>query len=229
MSSNKVVRLNIGGEIYHALKDTLLKSAYFVSLLGGKFANVLDNTGAIYINREGEYFYYILYWLREQTLPEKTYNCNDFDVFYKIIEEAQFYLCDTLTLYVHTIMKKTKQSQIINLNIGGIHHYVEYSLLTYNVYGGFFQNLRDFYDRKERGEDGSWSPYYDKDKNIFVNRNGKLFEHVLYYLRTGDVPDIGTEELLQLNNEAKFYLGDSNRLCEKIKDYFNRRLTHYNV
>jgi len=64
-ASPKVV-LNIGGHRYETSKATLTKvrRCYFTRLLDGEVAAVKEADGAIFLDRDGEYFSCILQWMR---------------------------------------------------------------------------------------------------------------------------------------------------------------------
>ena len=84
---NKVVSLNVGGVIYTKSRSTLCR--YPDSMLGAMFGDefnvVYDQTGCVFIDRDGHLFQYILNFLRhgQLILPEK--------MDYLLRAEADFY------------------------------------------------------------------------------------------------------------------------------------------
>jgi len=84
---------------------------------------------------------------------------------------------------------------VITLNIGGTLYTTTSATLTNPVYGDtFFTSLLS----------GRFASTRDRDGNLFVDRNGRLFEYVLDYLRTGKwrVP---TKVKAAVREEAAFY------------------------
>ena len=68
-----MIQLNVGGIIYVTTKTTLCKSPYFAGSLSEKFSVDVDRKGNIFIDRNGEYFGYILEFLRSgyTIIPKK--------------------------------------------------------------------------------------------------------------------------------------------------------------
>ena len=64
MSKKKLQLLNVGGKNYVTTRSTLEKSDYFRALLSGNFAVNKDKNGAVFIDRNGEWFAFILEFLR---------------------------------------------------------------------------------------------------------------------------------------------------------------------
>lgn len=89
-SVDTIVRLNVGGMIYCTTASTLSSQGstnLLASLVNGRHENVLrDDSGAIFIDRDGELFRYILDYLRtgKWRIPA---NVNKRDVF----DEARYY------------------------------------------------------------------------------------------------------------------------------------------
>jgi hypothetical protein len=78
---------------------------------------------------------------------------------------------------------------VVKLNIGGVKFST--SNETLKKYDCFLSNL----DPLKK----------DKDGNIFIDRNGKLFEYILEYLRSDTVPKYEDVDYKQLLVEAEFY------------------------
>lgn len=89
-----VVRLNVGGTYHTTSKTTLTR--YPDSQLGAMFSRsvppTLDETGAIFIDRDGHLFQYVLNFLRSPKLPLIT----DTKLLDQLIIEAEFYQLDAL-------------------------------------------------------------------------------------------------------------------------------------
>ena len=60
-------------------------------MLSGRLPLTLDTTGAVFIDRDGEYFGYILTWLRTRELSTSVH-ISKLDV----LREAKFYLLDKM-------------------------------------------------------------------------------------------------------------------------------------
>lgn len=82
----------------------------------------------------------------------------------------------------------SRKSTLVKLNIGGHVHITYYDTLIPSKY---FMDLLDTYDE--------WH-------ELFVDRSGVLFEHVLQFLRSMHlVGDYTQSELIELKEEAKYY------------------------
>ncbi|KAH3732132.1 mitogen-activated protein kinase kinase kinase [Pelomyxa schiedti] len=91
-ASDTLVKLNIGGRLFTTTKSTLLQrganggSSFFDPLLLGKLPSTRDETGAYFVDRNGDYFALILDFLRTGKL-----RVPDGVDFRAVVEEAQFY------------------------------------------------------------------------------------------------------------------------------------------
>ena len=69
---NDLVHLNVGGQRFSTSKNTLTslqgEETFFTSLLSGRIASNMDETGAYFIDRDPELFRLILNFLRTQQL-----------------------------------------------------------------------------------------------------------------------------------------------------------------
>ena len=72
VSLSKVVLLDIGGMKFKTTDSTLMKSEFFKALLSGKFGDKQED-GSYFIDRNGEYFKYLLDYMRYgyTTIPSK--------------------------------------------------------------------------------------------------------------------------------------------------------------
>ncbi|KAG1440812.1 hypothetical protein G6F56_011762 [Rhizopus delemar] len=85
--------------------------------------------------------------------------------------------------------------RVIKLNIGGVSYYTYHDTLKRSPY---FMNLLDGEMKKKTLVNGD---------EIFIDRNGILFEHVIEYLRTGSLESIEDDKqtLQRLREEAEYY------------------------
>ena len=176
----KVVKLNIGGQIFETNVKTLQKDPD--SLLATMFSKQIEvirqQNEAYFIDRNGTLFEHVLNYLRTGKVPHKIIQ----DLGEDLLEEAIFY---NLKGMVEVITNGNKR---IKINIGGATFETTNETLNKYPCSMLAQMLG-------KG-----------NKTYFIDRNGSLFEHVLNYLRTGNLPrkviqDFG-EELLE---EALFY------------------------
>eukprot|EP00058_Branchiostoma_floridae_P026659 XP_002612150.1 hypothetical protein BRAFLDRAFT_88889 [Branchiostoma floridae] len=244
--SDPVVSLNVGGHIYTTARSTLTR--YRDSMLGAMFGGdfdtaARDDQGRYFIDRNGRLFEHVLNFLRttQLVLPE------DFKELRLLEMEADFYQiqpliealkthkarletgpCDVVVLshrhnpyhpfsvaasnsrVVQTRTGENKMSKpdsVVSLNVGGHIYTTARSTLTQYrdsmlgaMFGGDFDALRD--------DQGSY----------FIDRNGRLFEHVLNFLRTTQLvlPE-DFKELPLLEIEADFY--QIKPLLEALKNY----------
>jgi len=70
MASSSVVKLNVGGTRFWTARETLLwiRDTFFTKLLGDKFSHVVDEEGAIFIDRDPVCFRVILNYLRTKRI-----------------------------------------------------------------------------------------------------------------------------------------------------------------
>jgi hypothetical protein len=90
-------------------------------------------------------------------------------------------------------------SSKVILNVGGEKYTTSIDTLTAREQGTFFTDLFARQWQLERDP---------KDESIFIDRNGKLFTHILEYLRSGTVPNnVKSDESLRqsLVTEADFF------------------------
>ena len=59
-----VVRLIVGGQPFDTTKDTLKKCRYFFPYLDGRMDHATDEQGRLSLDRDGEYFFHILQFMR---------------------------------------------------------------------------------------------------------------------------------------------------------------------
>jgi len=89
-----------------------------------------------------------------------------------------------------------KAKKKIVLDVGGKRYATSKDTLL-SVEGTYFTGLLG---------SGRWQP--DDDGSYFIDRNGKLFVHILEYLRTGkmDIEELNTKQKAALREEMDFYM-----------------------
>ncbi len=114
-SSNKLVRLNVGGVIYMTTRTTLC--SYPDSMLAAMFSGsmmpgIQDEEGCYFIDRNGSVFGIILDFLRSGNL----YLCNDFKHFDLLAAEANFYqLSDIIEAIDKLRVNKPQKGHILEI------------------------------------------------------------------------------------------------------------------
>merc|ERR1712079_202184 len=83
-SMSEIITLRVGGRIFRTSKATLLKSLYFKALLGNKFGDQARD-GSYFIDRDGDFFKYIMRFLRNGRVTVSAEDIEDIAV------EAQYY------------------------------------------------------------------------------------------------------------------------------------------
>ncbi|KAI8059680.1 BTB/POZ protein [Thamnidium elegans] len=97
---NVIVKLNVGGTIYHTTKDTLRESEYLSNLVEGNWLEKLLRQREIFIDRDGFLFRYVLLYLRTGEV--------DIDKQYwkSLRNEAEFYLIPKLSSMISKLLSK---------------------------------------------------------------------------------------------------------------------------
>eukprot|EP01117_Protostelium_nocturnum_P000425 TRINITY_DN10491_c0_g1_i1.p1 TRINITY_DN10491_c0_g1~~TRINITY_DN10491_c0_g1_i1.p1 ORF type:complete len:284 (-),score=105.34 TRINITY_DN10491_c0_g1_i1:19-870(-) len=107
----EIIELNIGGVLYTTTRGTLLnqgKSSFFSGLLSGNFKQNRDKRGALFIDRDGQYFAPILEYLRTGyvNIPKGIpIEC--------VAREATFYSIDIPSLYLHELEEKQELASVV--------------------------------------------------------------------------------------------------------------------
>ncbi|KAI9244244.1 hypothetical protein BY458DRAFT_529798 [Sporodiniella umbellata] len=85
--------------------------------------------------------------------------------------------------------------RVVKLNIGGVSYCTYHDTLKCSPY---FMNLLDGEMKKRTVVNGD---------ELFIDRSGSLFEHIIDYLRTGSLESIEADErtLIKLREEAEYY------------------------
>lgn len=123
--SNNVVTINVGGRLFTTRLSTLTKVAYFENLFGKNFKRFdKDYQGHIFIDRDPEYFNYVLNYLRGDTLELENENAfrldrikAEFDFFNIDVNiEHQQVVVDSRTSTKHYIIVTTAQGVITSFH-----------------------------------------------------------------------------------------------------------------
>ncbi|XP_066305221.1 BTB/POZ domain-containing protein KCTD19-like [Branchiostoma lanceolatum] len=216
---DRIVYLNVGGHFYTTTIGTLAR--YPDSKLGKEFRDEVrqntydtydclpvlwDDRGRFFIDRDGMVFRHVLNFLRlgELVVPD------GFRELRLLEKEAEFYKIKGLIRAVRVTMGKDPggdehnaygydpwsiADSVVSLNVGGHIYTTARSTLTRYpdsmlgaMFGGDLRTLQDDQGR------------------YFIDRNGRLFEHVLNFLRTSQLvlPE-DFKELPLLEMEADFY------------------------
>lgn len=94
------LKLNVGGHKFETTKSTLVTaSVFFSSLLSGRYPTLRDENDAYFIDRNGEYFAPILYYMRTRylTVPQGM-NME------ALLHEAEYYLLEDLASELRLII-----------------------------------------------------------------------------------------------------------------------------
>lgn len=168
-----IVTLNVGGTKYTTSLRTLVNHPD--SMLGRMFSadslpSNTDEKGRIFIDANGEMFKYILDFLRrnELLLPD------DFKQFDLLFAEARYFQIKPLI----EMLSERVSSSGVTVNVGGI------------VYTTSMQSLVRFPNSllgRMFTQDNRHNLQRDGDNRIFIDANGRMFRHILDFLRRGDV------------------------------------------
>ncbi|GAN04692.1 hypothetical protein MAM1_0071c04156 [Mucor ambiguus] len=109
-----IVKLNVGGRSFSTFKSTLVKSKYFENLLNEDVmaSKALVNTDEIFIDRSGNLFRDILYYLRTGTVT-----ANNSKRLTSLQKEAEFYQMQELENLIVRSKKQATQEANRNNNI----------------------------------------------------------------------------------------------------------------
>ncbi|CAL2033812.1 unnamed protein product [Caenorhabditis brenneri] len=93
MSTQNIIKLNVGGTMFQTTKSTLTKfDGFFKTLLEADVSLTTDQPDAIFIDRPAKHFDLILSYMRGDTINRASSE----SVRQEILAEAQFYLLDGL-------------------------------------------------------------------------------------------------------------------------------------
>lgn len=183
--------LNIGGHIFQTTRNTLRevqfqkgRNEHLLYTLFSDETNLpigTDESGRIFIDRDGSNFEYILNYLRYQGsieyLSRTIFLIEDKKLLNRLILDADFFmleeLCECLKDRLSEIEKK--KNEIVGLNIGGHIFQTTRSTLTLGEphSPNYFTKILS----------GVYSADYDNQGNIFIDRDGAIFHFILSYLR----------------------------------------------
>ncbi|ELT87756.1 hypothetical protein CAPTEDRAFT_135581, partial [Capitella teleta] len=89
-----LVRLNVGGICHTTSKSTLTRypESHLAAMFSRSVPPILDDTGALFIDRDGQLFQYVLNFLRSPKLPLIT----DTKLLDQLSIEAEYYQLDAM-------------------------------------------------------------------------------------------------------------------------------------
>ena len=185
------VGLNVGGKIYKTTRGTLVSrdtDSFFALLLSDRIPSGRDAEGNYLIDRDGETFREVLWFLRDGEVA--TTDWKDLSI---LAKEADFFQLKSLQ---DKVAERLKNPDSIALNVGGVLYRTSKETLMSHP-DSLLSDLCQ--------ESGNGVPR-DEHGNMVIDRDGHLFRHVLNFLRNGRLflPD-GFDELSMLACEANFY------------------------
>lgn len=163
-TKRKIVQLNVGGTRYDVSRDTLerCEGSMLASLISDHWKEGnSDDDKPIFIDRNGLLFQYVLDYLRTRKVfvPPSVSRA-------AVKEEFQYYGIDAGT---------GCDTAFVELDVGGTPYKVGRDTLLRRT-GSKLSTLVSEHMKKGNS---------DISEPIFIDRNGRLFEYVLDYLRTG--------------------------------------------
>ena len=183
----KIVKLNVGGVLYTTTSSTLTvhRDSFFSSLLSGKYAAVKDENGAYFIDRNGQYFGYILEYLRtgEIELPPEISATN-------ILKESMFFSLNLLSEVLQQNIENNKKKEEKNYGI---------RLDGYYVYHGALPNVPTQHKIVIS---------FRKKNRLFYGYGRAAEENIITFLHTRKTPQIW-------ENDGRLAAQDFVRLCAK--------------
>jgi hypothetical protein len=215
---NSVIRLNVGGCKYTTTGSTLSKFPGFLRSLvenyaSGTMSSTKDEKGRLFIDRSGKPFYYILEFLRSESLdiPEKEK--------FAVLREAEFYQLEELTGALKIQIANDSEpkpdrhydltTDVLRVNVNGKKFYLRTSPL--NQFGAdtvyhrgccYFRQLREYLETGKISSD----IIFDDEGRIFIDSYPALFPRILTYLHKNEMS--APRELHKiLQQELKYFFG----------------------
>jgi hypothetical protein len=117
-TTDSIVKLNVGGELFSTFYCTVIKSSYFLNLLNEEkmSSKTIINKNEIFIDRSGELFRDILYFLRTQLLF-----ASDIEKLRSLQKEAEFYqiqdMIQASNSEIENLLKDDQQAPVIITDI----------------------------------------------------------------------------------------------------------------
>lgn len=194
---NSIVKLNVGGTIFHTSKSTCEQLQYFRSMFDGNFKIIKDDNDNIFIDRDPELFKYILSFLRNKEIEQ-------FNKYYEkrtdLIHELNFYgleipelksevnLLNEYIIFDHEMFNITEDNGHILIAIEDQQTYIDIKNQLINI-----KNMIETYNNMIFLV------------IIFVNTDLNGYHHLLYRLPYGMkkcvtikiIPNIGQDILYQ--------------------------------
>lgn len=181
-----ILKLNVGGHYFTTSPQTLTKDpdSMLAIMFSGKYGMKRGEDGAIFIDRDGTHFRFILNYLRtgKITLPEGGTALKE------LMEEAEFYQIQGI---LDELKSLTDNLTIVKLNVGGHHFTTSLQTLTKDPNSKLAAMFA--------GE-------HINNGTFIIDRDGTHFRYILNYLRDGDasLPEEASAQK-QLEAEAEFY------------------------
>ena len=131
------------------------------------------------------------------------YKRRNYNINFHEIDDTIYYI---IIVTMANIMDNANESDIIKLNVGGVIYTTTKTTLCQP--GSWFETMFS----------GKMKPGLQIDGSYFIDRNGKMFDYVLDYLRNLDrwIPPVKTDTLSKLVNEAHFFCLEG--MLDKIKE-----------
>ncbi|CEG77959.1 hypothetical protein RMATCC62417_12630 [Rhizopus microsporus] len=105
----KLVKLNVGGDLYLTYEVTLKKSLFFKNLLETEMQNnEKTDSGEILVDRCGKLFEHVLRYLRNGTIR---WNKLDVELLEKLSEEVEFYQVEEMKRMIDEELEKRKNKE----------------------------------------------------------------------------------------------------------------------
>ena len=214
INSYHSVKLSIGIREFTVSRKVLNKfpgSMFGKMLAGQEGAYVKKDDGSYWINRDGFLFPHILDYLKFETVPDNVIEQYGSPSPHSpsLLADAEFYMLPELVKRIHDY-------QIVKLIIGDKEIFTSSKVL-----GKFPDSL---FGKMLAGEKGN---YVKKDDGFYwINRDGFLFPHILYYLKSETVPDNVIEKYGGTSPHSPSLLADAEfyelpGLAKRINDYHN--------
>ena len=188
---SNVVDLNIGGEEFCVSKATLTKkwkksgsnaefypTNMFEDLMCGRAQVELDKLGRIFIDRNPKLFEIVLDYLRTENIPSDLSEAK----LELLLKEADFYRLNSLADVIKA-KRAEKKVDVVEINVGGTVFSTLRSTLVKKITYPFEPNLVYASHLIEKMINGEANCVKDRNGAIFIDRDPKLFAHLLNDLR----------------------------------------------
>ena len=135
----RIIKLNVGGHIFHTAATTLTSSTYFSRLLSSEFSDLDATSGDVFVDRDGRYFGFILAYLRSGAveLPQEPLSLDG------LLAEAEYFGVDGLleALRDASMPQQIKQDLCLRADGDGFDHQPQRKTCTRALLGAGDQVL----------------------------------------------------------------------------------------